>query len=182
MFVSPSRPQKGETSSPSRAQTGKLPPTDQLSRGERSPPCFSPLRVCVAFRSVLLFSFPPHSLILPPSWLTLGAAGGYLELTLMCIVIPAPAGGWNKTHIHTKTSVYTQRTGEITGLCMVSVHTVFLLLILCLLNTFFTYNPSESDPQCTAHAFICAEMVWSYIIHGSCDLGLVSYGRSNKME
>lgn len=39
-----------------------------------------------------------------------------------------------------------------------------------------------SDPQCTACAFICAEVAWSYIIHGSCDLRRVSYGRSNKME
>lgn len=71
-------------------------------------PCVSIHRECVAFRSALFFPFQPHSLILPPSWLTLGAAGSYLEVTLMCVVIPAPAGGWNKTHIDTK-PVYTER-------------------------------------------------------------------------
>lgn len=133
------------------------------------------LGVCVMCATVLMFPFPPYSLILPPSLLFSGATGCYLELTLMWAVTPAAAGGRTETH------TYTQRT-ENTGLCMISVYPFFLLIILLLLLTTSTSQPTVSDPQCTACAFICAEVAWSYIIHGSCDLRRVSYGRSNKME
>lgn len=67
--------------------------------------------------------------------------------------------------------------------CMVYVYTggyIFYSLLFFL--TTFIPEPTVSVPQCTACAFICAEVAWSYIIHGSCDLRRVSYGRSNKME
>ncbi len=136
--------------------------------------------MCVMCATVSLFPFPPYPLILPPSSLFSGATGCYLELSLMCAVTHAAAGGRNETHTHTHT--HTHRGLKITGLCMASVYTLFLLIILILLLTPYASQPTVSDPQCTACAFICAEVAWSYIIHGSCDLRRVSYGRSNKME
>lgn len=71
------------------------------------------------------------------------------------------------------------RESEVHGICIYS--TVFFYSLLFFLTTFIP-EPTVSVPQCTACAFICAEVAWSYIIHGSCDLRRVSYGRSNKME
>lgn len=57
----------------------------------------------------------------PPSSLFSGATSFYTELSLMCAVTLAAAGGRAETH--TRTQTHTQWT-EITGLCMASVYSL----------------------------------------------------------
>lgn len=100
-------------------------------------PC---VNICVVCATVSLFLFPPYPHILPPSSLFSGAAGCYLELTLMCAVTPAAAGSRNETHMHT------HRGLKIAGLCVVSLYTPFLLIIFLLLLTTSASQPTVSDP------------------------------------
>lgn len=158
---------------PCRAQTGKLPRTDQLSWEECFPLCVYAHVVSVL--CVLLFHFfpsPPHPLILPPSSLSSGATGCYLELSLTCAVTLAAAGGRIETHI-------TQRSENhrsLHGFCILSSSS----------SSSSSSLPLHLSPLYPTHSALCAlssgEVAWSYIIHGSCDLRRVSYGRSNKME
>lgn len=118
VFVFSSRPQEVETPCPCRAQTGKL--CTLISSPERNGlPCVHSVYMCVfpgwchahccfiVFISVLILI-----LFFPPFFT--GAVGSYLELTLMCSVtlLQLEVGPW------------------ITRLCIVSVYTLFLIIIL----------------------------------------------------
>lgn len=131
---------------------------------------------CVVCATVSFFPPPPRPLTLPLSSRFSGATGCYLELSLMCAVTLAAAGGRNETHTHT----YTQQTENhrpLHGICILSSSST---------SSFSSSLPLHLSPLYPTHSALRAlssgEVAWSYIIHGSCDLRRVSYGRSNKME
>lgn len=131
--------------------------------------CVCTLRVCCYCFTPPIFSSSSHSSL--PS----GATGCYLELSLMCAVTLAAAGGRNETGAHTHSGL--KITGPLLGICIPSSSS------LSTVSSSLPRHLSSLYPTRGAlQALSSGKVAWSYIIHGSCDLRCVSYGRSNNME
>lgn len=127
--------------------------------------------VCVCCECVATVSLLPSSQSSLPS----GATGCYLELSVMCAVTLAAAGGRNETRAHTHSGL--KITGPLLGICIPSSSSPSSVSSSLPLHLSSLY-PTRGALQVLSSG----KVAWSYIIHGSCDLRCVSYGRSNNME
>lgn len=134
------------------------------------------MHVCMCTLRVCRYCFtPPIPSLSSHSSLPSGATGCYLELSLMCAVTLAAAGGRSETRAHTHSGP--KITGPLLGICIPSSSSPSSVSS-SLPRRLGSLYPTRGALQ----ALSSGKVAWSYIIHGSCDLRCVSYGRSNNME